>query len=209
MVSDGIRYGATLSLAAVLLAWLAGVWFALPPLAAALFLLYFFRDPERLVSNDPGPVVVSPADGRVVDIRAVDIRAGEHQGRPVRRISIFLSPFDVHVNRAPIAGFIRDVQYSPGRFRMATRPEASVENESNLVTVEGPEGVVVFKQIAGLVARRIVFWKKQGDHVARGERVGLIKLGSRVDVFLDSSWEILVSRRTRVRAGTTILARRN
>ena len=204
MVSDGIRYGVTLSLAAVLLAWLAGVWFALPPLATALFLLYFFRDPERLVSNDPGPVVVSPADGRVVDICA-----GEHQGRPVRRISIFLSPFDVHVNRAPIAGFIRDVQYSPGRFRMANRPEASVQNESNSVTVEGPEGVVVFKQIAGLVARRIVFWKKQGDRVARGERVGMIKLGSRVDVFLDSSWEILVPWGTRVRAGTTILARRN
>ena len=204
MVSDGIRYGATLSLAAVLLAWLAGVWFALPPLAAALFLLYFFRDPERLVSNDPGPVAVSPADGRVVDIRPC-----EHQGRPVRRISIFLSPFDVHVNRAPISGLIRDVKYSPGRFRMANRPEASVQNESNSVTVEGPEGVVVFKQIAGLVARRIVFWKKQGDHVARGERVGLIKLGSRVDVFLDSSWEILVPLGTRVRAGTTILARRN
>ena len=204
MVSDGIRYGAALGLAAALMGWLAGVWFALPPLGAALFLLYFFRDPERLVSDDPGPVAVSPADGRVVEIRTL-----EHQGRPVRRISIFLSPFDVHVNRAPIAGFIRDVQYSPGRFRMAARPEASVENESNLVTVEGPEGVVAFKQIAGLVARRIVFWKKQGDHVARGERVGLIKLGSRVDLFLDESWEVLVPRGTRVRAGSTILARRN
>ena len=204
MVSDGIRYGAALGLAAALMGWLAGVWFALPPLAAALFLLYFFRDPERLVSDDPGPVAVSPADGRVVEIRTL-----EHQGRPVRRISIFLSPFDVHVNRAPIAGFIRDVQYSPGRFRMAARPEASVENESNLVTVEGPEGVVAFKQIAGLVARRIVFWKKQGDHVARGERVGLIKLGSRVDLFLDESWEVLVPRGKRVRAGSTILARRN
>ena len=145
-----------------------------------------------------------PADGRVVEIRTL-----EHQGRPVRRISIFLSPFDVHVNRAPIAGFIRDVQYSPGRFRMAARPEASIENESNLVTVEGPEGVIAFKQIAGLVARRIVFWKKQGDHVARGERVGLIKLGSRVDLFLDESWEVLVPRGKRVRAGSTILARRN
>ena len=204
MISDGIRYGAALGLAAALMGWLAGVWFALPPLAAALFLLYFFRDPERSVSNDPGPVAVSPADGRVVEIRTL-----EHQGRPVRRISIFLSPFDVHVNRAPIAGFIRDVQYSPGRFRMAARPEASVENESNLVTVEGPEGVVAFKQIAGLVARRIVFWKKQGDHVARGERVGLIKLGSRVDLFLDESWEVLVPRGKRVRAGSTILARRN
>ena len=204
MISDGIRYGAALGLAAALMGWLAGGWFALPPLAAALFLLYFFRDPERLVSDDPGPVAVSPADGRVVEIRTL-----EHQGRPVRRISIFLSPFDVHVNRSPIAGFIRDVQYSPGRFRMAARPEASVENESNLVTVEGPEGVVAFKQIAGLVARRIVFWKKQGDHVARGERVGLIKLGSRVDLFLDESWEVLVPRGTRVRAGSTILARRN
>ena len=204
MVSDGIRYGAALSLAAVLMGWVAGVWFALPLVAAALFLLYFFRDPERQVSNDPGPVAVSPADGRVVAIRTV-----EHEGRLVHCVSVFLSPFDVHVNRAPIAGFIRDLQYSPGRFLMAARPEASLQNESNTVTVEGPEGVIVFKQIAGLVARRIVFWKKKGDPVTRGERVGLIKLGSRVDVLLDSSWEILVPMGARVRAGSSILARRN
>lgn len=204
VVQDGIRYGAALSLAAALVGWLAGAWFALPLVATALFMLYFFRDPERQVPSDPAPIAVSPADGRVVEICDA-----QHQGRPFRRISIFLSPFDVHVNRAPISGVIREVEYSRGRFLVASRPEASVENERNTVTVEGPEGTVVFKQIAGILARRIVFWKRKGEPVARGERVGLIKFGSRVDVFLDPSWEILVGKGGRVRAGSTILARRN
>lgn len=204
MVRDGIQYGVTLSVAAALVAWLVGGWFALPLLAVALFMLYFFRDPERLVPDDPAPVAVSPADGRVVDVREV-----VREGRPCRRVSIFLSPFDVHVNRAPIAGVIRNVEYSPGRFHVASRPEASVENERNTVTVEGPEGTVVFSQIAGILARRIVFWKQKGESVARGERVGLIKFGSRVDLFVDPSWRILVGKGQRVRAGSTIVARRN
>ena len=203
VVQDGIRYGAALGGAATLVAWLVGVWFALPLLAAGLFMLYFFRDPERQVPDDPTPVAVSPADGRVVAICDA-----EHDGRPFRRISIFLSPFDVHVNRAPISGVIRDVQYRRGRFLVASRPEASTENERNTVTVEGPEGTVVFKQIAGILARRIVFWKQKGESVARGERVGLIKFGSRMDVLVDPSWEIVVQMGGRVRAGSTILARR-
>ena len=204
MVQDGIRYSAALAGAAALVAWAAGVWFALPLAAAALFVLYFFRDPERQVPAGPGPMAVSPADGRVVEIRDA-----EHEGRAFRRISIFLSPLDVHVNRAPISGVIRDVQYSRGRFHVASRPEASTENERNTVTVEGPEGLVVFRQIAGILARRIVFWKQKGESVARGERVGLIKFGSRVDVFVDPSWEIVVQTGSRVRAGSTILARKN
>lgn len=203
MVEEGIRYGVALSGAAVLVAWLAGGWFALPLVAAALFVMYFFRDPERQVPSGPGPLAVSPADGRVVDIRDL-----EHEGRPFRRLSIFLSPLDVHVNRAPVGGIIREVKYSPGRFLMASRLEASTQNERNTVTVEGPEGLVVFKQIAGILARRIVFWKKTGESVARGERVGLMKFGSRMDVLLDPSWEIVVRVGERVRAGSSIVARR-
>jgi phosphatidylserine decarboxylase len=201
---DGISYSVALFAAALGAGWLLGLWYGLPLLALALFVVYFFRDPERVIPDGPGALAVAPADGRVVDIRAV-----EHRGRACRRLSIFLSLFDVHVNRAPIAGVIRDVSYSRGRFLVASRLEASTENESNTVTVEGPEGVVVFKQIAGILARRIVFWKKAGENVARGERVGLIKFGSRVDVLLDPDWEVVVAEGSRVRAGATILARRN
>ena len=203
MVQDGFRYGAALSGAAILLWWLAGAWFALPVLFAALFVMYFFRDPERTVPDGPFPLAVSPADGRVVDIRDV-----EHNGSPFRRISIFLSVFDVHVNRAPIAGVIRDVEYSRGQFLVASRLEASTANERNTVTVEGPGGTVVFKQIAGIIARRIVFWKKAGESVDRGERVGLIKFGSRVDVLLQPDWEIVAKVGDRVRGGASVLARK-
>jgi len=201
---DGFSYSVPLGAAALVAGWLLGGWFALPLLALALCVMYFFRDPERLVPDEPGIIAVAPADGRVVEIRDV-----EHDGRPCRRISIFLSLFDVHINRSPIAGVIRDVQYRRGRFLVASRPEASSENESNTVTVEGPAGTVVFKQIAGILARRIVFWKKKGDSVSRGERVGLIKFGSRVDVLLDPEWELMVARGRHVRGGSTILARRN
>lgn len=204
MVRDGFSYSAPLLAAALVAGWLLGGWFALPLVAVGLFVMYFFRDPERVVPEGPGVIAVAPADGRVVDIRNV-----EHDGRPFRRISIFLSVFDVHINRAPVGGVIRDVQYSSGRFLVASRLRASSENESNTVTVEGPAGTVVFKQIAGILARRIVFWKKKGESVDRGERVGLIKFGSRVDVLLDPDWEIVVTSGLRVRAGSTILARRN
>jgi phosphatidylserine decarboxylase len=204
VIPDGFRYGAGLGAAAIIVYWLAGVWFSLPLVALALFVLYFFRDPERVIPSGPEPVLVSPADGRVVDIRDV-----EQAGAACRRISIFLSAFDVHVNRAPLGGAIQDVVYSPGRFLVAWRAEASTENERNTVTITGPEGTVVFRQIAGILARRIVFWKKKGDPVERGERVGLIKFGSRVDVFVDAGWELLVSAGARVRGGSSILARRD
>lgn len=194
MLAEGIRYGAGFGAAAAAVWWFLGFWFAFPLVVIALFLMYFFRDPDRVVPQDAA-VAVSPADGRVVDIRD-------------GRVSIFLSPLDVHVNRSPIAGVIRDVQYTCGRFHIASRPEASAENECNTVTVEGPEGRVVFKQIAGILARRIVFWKKQGDPVARGEKIGLMKFSSRMDVFLDASWDIIVRPGDKVRGGTSILARK-
>jgi phosphatidylserine decarboxylase len=181
--------------------WLANIWFALPLLAAALFTMYFFRDPEREIPS--GPVAVSPADGRVVDIRDV-----EHEGLPFRRVAIFLNVFDVHVNRSPVTGVIRQVEYATGKFLVASRLEASTENERNMVVVDGPDGAVIFKQIAGIVARRIVFWKKEGDAVQKGERVGLMKFGSRVDVFFDANWEVAVAEGQRVAGGSSILARR-
>ena len=199
MVLDGIWYACGL-LAVSGLAWyLGGPLWAAPELLLAAFVLYFFRDPERTVPE--GEVAVSPADGRVVDCSET-----QFEGMPVWKISVFLNVFNVHVNRSPIAGMIRKVHYTRGKYLVASRPEASSENEQNTVTVEGAHCTVVFKQIAGLIARRIVFTKKIGDRVECGERIGLIKFGSRVDVFLPAALRPQVSVGERVQAGTTVLA---
>lgn len=173
--------------------------------AAALLLLvafvfYFFRDPERTIPQEAG-LIVSPADGRVVEIAGA---AWSEQ--PRKRISIFLSVFDVHVNRSPIEGVIVSADYRKGQFRAAWNAEASTANEQNVVVVRGRQSEVVFKQIAGIIARRILFWRKPGDQVQRGERVGLIRFGSRVDVILDPACEILVRRGEHVKGGSSILA---
>ena len=178
--------------------YLTRPWFGLPFFALSLFCLYFFRDPDRSIPE--GPVAVSPADGKVVSIRS-------DAGAPTR-VSIFLNIFDVHVNRAPIGGTIAKVDYKRGQFLVASREVASSQNEQNIVTVRGDGSDVTFSQIAGLIARRIVFYKKPGDTIARGERVGLIKFGSRVDVFLGPEWDIAVKSGERVSAGSSILARR-
>jgi phosphatidylserine decarboxylase len=159
--------------------------------------VYFFRDPER--TAPAGPVAVSPADGKVVAIKS---EPGEQT-----RVSVFLNIFDVHVNRTPIAGRIASVRYQPGRFHVASREESSLQNEQNIVAVEGEGTTVVFKQIAGLIARRVVFRKKPGDRVATGERVGLIKFGSRVDVIFGPEWEVSVRMGERVSAGSSVIAR--
>jgi phosphatidylserine decarboxylase len=198
IVADGIYYALAMAGAGGMVAWLASPWFALPLWILSLFCLYFFRDPERAIPA--GPVAVSPADGKVVAVRA--------EGASGQRISIFLNVFDVHVNRAPIAGTIRDVTYRQGAFHVASREECSTQNEQNVVTVEGDGTRVVFKQIAGLIARRIVFRKRPGDHVSTGERVGLIKFGSRVDVLFGPEWEIVVQPGMRVSAGSSVIARR-
>jgi phosphatidylserine decarboxylase len=198
IVLDGVYYALAMAGAGGLVSWLAGPWFAVPLWILALFCLYFFRDPERAVPA--GPVAVSPADGKVVAVKA--------EGPDTRRISIFLNVFDVHVNRAPITGTITGVAYQEGRFHVASREECSTENEQNVVTVEGDGTRVVFRQIAGLIARRIVFSKQPGDHVATGERVGLIKFGSRVDVLFGPEWEISVKPGMRVSAGSSVIARR-
>jgi phosphatidylserine decarboxylase len=164
------------------------------------FCLWFFRDPERQIPTFPG-AVVSPGDGTVTDVSLVT--AG---GTPLNRISIFLSVFDVHVNLSPIAGIIRDVRYQRGKFLNAMGANSAEENEQNVVTVEGEGRTVMFKQIAGLIARRIVFDRKVGDTVARGERIGLIKFGSRVDVLFDCDGAIQVKPGDRVQGGATVLA---
>jgi len=206
MVKEGYWYGLPLLLIS---GGLAGIWLkggvasflllAFFFLALALLVLNFFRDPERPIPQEPR-AIVSPADGRVVQVIQE-----EHGGRPFQRLSIFMSPFDVHVNRAPIAGTIREVSYRKGSFRIASQESASLENEQNIFTVQGEQGEVVVKQIAGMLARRIVFWKRPGDALARGERVGLIKFGSRVDVLVapDVEWRVKVGEH--VRAGSSIL----
>ena len=168
------------------------------PVIFLIFSMYFFRDPDRAIPD--GAVAVSPADGRVVSVKA------DAPGRT--RISIFLNIFDVHVNRTPISGKIVDVEYHEGKFLVASKEGASAQNEQNVLTVEGDGTRVVFTQIAGLIARRIVCWKKRGDTVKVGERIGLIKFGSRVDVFFGPEWDVAVSVRDRVSAGSSIIARR-
>jgi phosphatidylserine decarboxylase len=198
MVVYGIYYALGLTAGGLVIAYLTRWWFGLPLYILAVFCLYFFRDPERPIPS--GPVAVSPADGKIVAVKA------ESPG--MNRISIFLNIFDVHVNRTPIAGTITDVVYQSGEVLVASREEASAQNEQNTITVEGGGTKIVFKQIAGLIARRIVCYKKKGDRVSAGERVGLIKFGSRVDVFLGPEWEIVVRPGERVKAGSSVLARR-
>jgi phosphatidylserine decarboxylase len=200
MVSDGYYYGAGFGVAAVLLGWLTSPVWAFPAVLLACFFLWFFRDPEREIPAAPG-AVVSPGDGKVTDVSRV--RAN---GEDKLRISIFLSVFDVHVNRSPISGVIRDIRYQRGKFLNAMSAESAAENEQNIVTVEGEGHTVVFKQIAGLLARRIVFTKSLGETVARGERVGLIKFGSRVDVLLDIGAIPQVNVGDRVRGGASVIA---
>lgn len=200
MVRDGYYYGLALALAAGLLGWLAGVAYSVPPLIFAAFFLWFFRDPERAIPAVAG-AVVSPADGKVTEVCPATI-----EGTRRVRISIFLNVFDVHVNRSPIAGVVRDVRYKPGKFLNAMNPVCAEHNEQNVVTVEGEGQALIFKQIAGLLARRIVFTKKIGDHLARGERIGMMKFGSRMDVFLDPSAALQVKVGDRVKGGSSVLA---
>jgi phosphatidylserine decarboxylase len=200
MVPDGYYYAIPLLGVAAFLGWLAGFLWATPPIFLAFFVLWFFRDPTRVIPDIPG-AVVSPADGKITDVSPVSLG----DTRQVR-ISIFLNVFDVHVNRSPIAGVIQDIRYQAGKFLNAMNETCAESNEQNVVTVEGEGERVVFKQIAGLLARRIVFTKKIGDHVGRGERVGMIKFGSRTDIFLDPSASLQIKVGDRVKGGSTILA---
>jgi phosphatidylserine decarboxylase len=200
MAKEGIPFIALFLLPGIVFLAL-GWWIAAGLcLILAAFMAFFFRDPVRHCPVDER-LVVSPADGRVVAAVRVDERLDDS---PIQ-ISIFLSPLDVHINRSPIAGEILDVAYKPGAFHIASRDIASVENEQNVVTVRGEKLTIVFRQIAGVLARRIVLWKKKGDRVAMGERVGLMKFSSRMDVILPGEVELLVHKGDRVIGGVSVL----
>jgi len=201
MVKEGYSFGVPLLL-------LGGVSFLLQWYVAtavlvflAAFIFSFFRDPERVIPAEPG-AVVSPADGRVVVVTDE-----ENEGRPGKRVSIFLAIWNVHVNRAPADGTITKMDYRPGKFLAAMRERASVENEQNVFTLSTDAGEMVFKQIAGLIARRVVSWKKVGERVARGERIGLVRFGSRVDVWVPRTAEIVVRVGESVKGGSSVVAR--
>jgi phosphatidylserine decarboxylase len=200
MVRDGYYYALALIAAAALLGWFATPVWAFVPVLLAVFFLWFFRDPERVIPDAPG-ALVSPGDGKVTDVSLVT-----DAGNQWSRISIFLSVFDVHVNRSPIAGVVNEVRYQRGKFLNAMNRASAEQNEQNIVRVEGDGQTVIFKQIAGLLARRIVFTSKVGDRLERGQRVGLIKFGSRVDVLFDSAASVQVKVGDRVRGGASILA---
>jgi phosphatidylserine decarboxylase len=210
MAKEGVPFivvFAVPGLAACAVALFLGAWWAWAVggllLALALFMAFFFRDPER-VSPDDEAVVVSPADGTVMVVDPLD-RADTSSPT---QISIFLSPFDVHINRSPIAGTIEDVVYKPGEFRVASKRIASEVNEQNVLTIRGPQIRLVTRQIAGILARRVVCWKKAGDHVALGERIGLMKFSSRMDVVVPADVDVLCRVGDRVVGGVTIIGRK-
>ena len=201
MVRDGYIYGLSLLAVAGILAWATGTWiWSVVPFLLAAFFLWFFRDPQRSIPKGEG-LVVSPADGLVTETVRIETLEG-----PKQRISIFLNVFDVHVNRSPIAGEITSVRYQTGKFLNAMNQKCAERNEQNIVTVSGEGMEIVFKQIAGLIARRIVFNYGEGDRVERGQRVGLIKFGSRTDIILPAEAEIVVKTGQRVKGGSSILA---
>ncbi|HEY0408514.1 MAG TPA: phosphatidylserine decarboxylase [Pyrinomonadaceae bacterium] len=202
MARDGYPYIIIPGLLALIL-FALGYWpVALPVLLLAAFMAYFFRDPQRRAPSDAN-IILSPADGRVTRVRLL---APEDADSPTV-VSIFLSPLDVHINRAPIAGTITDVTYQHGKFMMATHEDSSLVNEQNALTIRGANVTVVCKQIAGILARRIVCWKRAGDEVAIGERFGLIKFSSRTDLIIPKGVEIIVREGMRVRGGATIIGR--
>jgi phosphatidylserine decarboxylase len=201
MVRDGYIYGLSLLAVAVLLVWATGGWaWGIVPVLLAAFFLWFFRDPQRQIPAGAG-LIVSPGDGKVTETVTISTPDG-----PRQRISIFLSVFNVHVNRSPIGGVLTRVHYQKGEYLNAMNPASADRNEQNAVTVRGEGIEVTFKQIAGLLARRIVFNLREGDTVERGQRVGLIKFGSRVDVVLPVEAEIKVKVGQMVAGGATVLA---
>ncbi len=202
MVRDGYLYGISLVLVAVAVAALTHtVAWAVLPLALAAFFLWFFRDPQRTIPQGAG-LVVSPADGKVTSVETIATPEG-----PRTRISIFLSVFNVHVNRAPVAGTVREVRYQKGAFVNAMDAASADRNEQNICVMQADDGYeVVFKQIAGLLARRIVFNQAVGDRLVRGQRVGLIKFGSRTDLLLPEGCDVRVVPGMVVKGGSTVLA---
>ena len=201
MVRDGYKFVLPLLCLGIVAAALGWQVTGVVLLLLCAGVAFFFRDPERLPPAELG-VVVSPADGRIMEITDEVV-----QGCPGRRISIFLSIWDVHVNRSPMAGRLRAVEYRTGRFYNAMRSRASMENEQNIIHLQTERGEMVFKQIAGAIARRVVCWKGPGDSVKLGERIGLIRFGSRMDVWLPQGAEVVARVGQHVSGGVSVLAR--
>lgn len=179
-------------------------WAAVPVTALALLVFYFFRDPERQIPEEPG-LVLAPGDGKVIEI--VDVDEPSFFGGPCRRISIFLSIFNVHVQRAPVSGSVVHRAYNPGGFAVAWHPKASEENEQSSIGVMTDSGRLLVRQIAGLIARRIITYPQEGQTLERGERIGLIRFGSRVDLFIPLEWPVECAVGDRAVGGTTVMAR--
>ncbi len=199
ILADGISFACGFTILGLALSYFLNPWLGAPLYVLAAFCLYFFRDPER--ATPAGDLLVAPADGRIVAVREL----GPHE----TRVSIFLNIFNVHVNRTPIAGTVTDVFYQKGKFLVASHEAASSENEQNTLVIEGAGTRVVCRQIAGLIARRIVCYKQPGDILAAGERIGYIKFGSRVDVIFGPEWSFVAKVGDKVAAGATVLARRS
>jgi phosphatidylserine decarboxylase len=200
MVKEGYYFGIPPLVLGVVLYFLHFTVLAILLVLFGLFCFSFFRNPERVIPTDPG-AIVSPADGRVVVVTDEP-----HAGVPGKRISIFLAVWNVHVNRSPASGTITNLVYKPGQFLAAMRAEASAQNEQNIFTMATEHGEIVVKQIAGFVARRVVSWKKIGDTLARGERIGLVRFGSRADVWLPAAARVNVKVGDHVAGGSSILA---
>ena len=201
MVKDGYFYGLGFLAVAVALRVMTGsTGLAIVPVVLACFFLWFFRDPNRAIPSAPGQIV-SPADGKIHEVDLVETAQGTRL-----KLSIFLNVFDVHVNRAPSESVISEVTYRKGLFVNAMRQDSAVVNEQNMIVMDSGTHEIVIKQIAGLLARRIVCFVKVGDRVKRGERVGLIKFGSRVDILMPASATLQVKKGDRVKGGATVLA---
>ena len=201
MVRDGIYYALGMAAVTLFLWWLTVPALSIIPILLGIFFLWFFRDPQREIPKEPG-LIVSPADGKVTHVAPTQLG-----GRPYTRISIFLNVFNVHVNRSPISAVVKEVIYQRGKFGNAMDATSAEANEQSVITIEGEGMTLVLKQIAGLLARRIVFNHKAGETLARGQRVGLIKFGSRTDVIFPASAEVAVKVGDHVKGGSSILAR--
>lgn len=203
MASEAYPYIIFLAIVAIMIAISPFYWLSLIFVLLLAFVVYFFRDPDRTIPSG-NDILVAPADGKVTKVTKVNPDKEDSSSL----ISIFLSPLDVHINRSPIAGRISTVNHVKGRFVPATREDASLVNEQNVITIENGSVKIIMKQIAGIIARRCVLWKKAGETVALGERLGLIKFSSRTDLILPTEYKVLVKVGDRLEGGVTIIGRK-
>lgn len=201
LAKEGFVFIIPLLVVSILMFLLSFYWVAFFFGLGFLFVTWFFRDPERHIPNEPN-VIVSPADGKITEI----ITEKEPiNGELCKRVTIFLSVFNVHVNRVPIAGTIEEIRYNPGKFLAAFNHKASMDNEQNIILINNGKAHVFVKQIAGLIARRIVCWPKKGDYYELGQRYGLIRFGSRVDILLPETTKLSVTCGDNVSGGKSII----